>query len=755
MKKCIYAMCIFLLIAINFTGCKSISTNKPDDVITDSDEKSNEEDDEQSTDAPDKKLIPLEEASPEQLSFININKAVSNRVISFNLADTHITSNTVYFNEYIHYIRNSTKILYCEGYDDKYNTDDIQLNIEKEDYNIFDNFETPLTIVRDLPYAEFNGFNEESEIMKVESFNFGYDMWQVKFNGFIKRNDDGKTFNIVIDPAYMYGIPVYHDKEALCKYNINGLNIKADTLDFNCEIDIDMTGENTKENADSFNDIGSEYIYAAIETYRLTVNYTMSSKKTEYSNTGILTKCTPITTNTTDALTKSADLNFSAESKDPNMKTVYDVLISNTDTIINEKTVGVVLLDLDFDTFPELLVSRQSGYTDSEGAFQSAVDTDIYRITDNELKYIDTIYNYHRVMGTLSNVIAAKTLEDGSKAWFNMSYKNRENNKTEDTDYLFALKGDTLEFTEIFRTENIEDPDNPGKTITNYYNFGKKIEFEANEQYDEAAGESTTSSSFGRAILFGNLKEKYCEDMRDSTFNLYSDWIVNLNEYESVSQKELSTRMIHHELAYLVDAYYLGEYSPETYDYNYIFLGGYAKPVIYLYPEKETEVSVSIALNGALTCTYPTYKNGWNVLAGPDGTLINKDDGREYSYLYWEGIGESSWDMSKGFVVKGTDTMKFLQEKLEYMGLTPKELNEFIVYWLPHMQNNKYNLITFQTDIYENSAKLNINPEPDSVLRVFMVYKALDEFAEVQEPKLETFKRNGFTVIEWGGTELK
>jgi len=36
-----------------------------------------------------------------------------------------------------------------------------------------------------------------------------------------------------------------------------------------------------------------------------------------------------------------------------------------------------------------------------------------------------------------------------------------------------------------------------------------------------------------------------------------------------------------------------------------------------------------------------------------------------------------------------------------------------------------------------------------------MVYKALDEFVEVQEPVLSTFERNGFTVIEWGGIEIK
>lgn len=762
MKKYIYAMCIFLLIAINFTGCKSVNTNNPDNVSVDSDKKNNENNDEQSKDISDRNLIPLEEAPPEQLSFININKIINGRLISFNLGDTHISSNSAYFNEYNDFVRNSIKILYCEGYDDKYNTEDIRLSIGKENYDNFQFFETPLTIRQLSPYAVFSGYNEASEIMKVESFNFGYDMWQVDFNAFIKRNVDGKTFNIIIDPAYVYGIPFYHDKEDLCRFNINGLNIKADTLEFNCEIDIDMTGQNTKENIDSFNDIGSDYIYAAIEADSLLVQYKISPNKAEYSNTGVLTKCTPISKDTTDVLTKSTDLDFSSENKDPNMKKVYDSLISNLNTIINEKTVGVVLLDLDFDKFPELLVSRQSGYTDFNGSFQNAVDVEMYRINDNELKYIDTIYNYHRIVGNISNVIAVKTLDDGSKAWFNMSYKNRQNNKVEDTDYLFTLEEDKLVFTEAFRAKIINDPDDAEKTITDYYYFGEKMEFEESTEYLEQRGDTIPlytwkgiTHAYGEWAFFGYLKQDYCEDMRDSTFNLYSDWIANLAEYDTISQKELSTRMIHHELAYLVDAYYLGEYSPKTYSYYFEFLGGFAKPVIYLYPEKETEVSVSLELDGALTCTYPVYKNGWEVIAGPEGTLINKDDGREYSYLYWEGIGESSWDMSKGFVVKGADTIQFLQEKLEYLGLTPKELNEFIVYWLPHMQNNKYNLITFQTDIYENSANLNVSPKPDSILRIFMVYKALDEFAEVQEPVLDTFERNGFAVIEWGGTELK
>ena len=180
-----------------------------------------------------------------------------------------------------------------------------------------------------------------------------------------------------------------------------------------------------------------------------------------------------------------------------------------------------------------------------------------------------------------------------------------------------------------------------------------------------------------------------------------------------------------------------------------------SKPVIYLYPKEERKVSVKLDYNGELTCTYPEYQDGWNVIAKPDGTLTNIKDNREYSYLYWEGVADVNWDMSKGFVVAGSDTARFLQEKLEYMGLTPREYNEFIVYWLPILQKNKYNLITFAGKDYEELAKLTINPEPDSILRIMMLYKPLEESVVVKEQKLEPFTRTGFTVVEWGGIEVK
>lgn len=181
------------------------------------------------------------------------------------------------------------------------------------------------------------------------------------------------------------------------------------------------------------------------------------------------------------------------------------------------------------------------------------------------------------------------------------------------------------------------------------------------------------------------------------------------------------------------------------------------KPVIYLYPTEETAVHVSLDYAGELTVTYPDYgEDGWHVMASPDGTLTDAD-GRQYSYLFWEGVSETEYDFSDAYCVAGEETAAFLQEILPALGLSPREYNEFIVYWLPKMQENPYNLIAFQTSAYTDAAQLHVTPTPDTVIRVFMAYKPLDkavpaaDITDLPTPP----ERNGFTVVEWGGTEIR
>ena len=113
--------------------------------------------------------------------------------------------------------------------------------------------------------------------------------------------------------------------------------------------------------------------------------------------------------------------------------------------------------------------------------------------------------------------------------------------------------------------------------------------------------------------------------------------------------------------------------------------------------------------------------------------------------------GLLSFEEAEDALAKDIDS---LRSKLSEMGMTAREYNEFIVYWLPYMQDNAYNLISFQWENYDESAKLNISPEPDNMLRVFMAFKSIEEPIEVPEQKLPVLEREGFTVVEWGGAEV-
>ena len=112
-------------------------------------------------------------------------------------------------------------------------------------------------------------------------------------------------------------------------------------------------------------------------------------------------------------------------------------------------------------------------------------------------------------------------------------------------------------------------------------------------------------------------------------------------------------------------------------------------------------------------------------------------------------------NFEEGFVIKGSETISFLEEKLEILGLSEKEAEEFIIYWLPELQKNEYNYIRFATiDEINRNMPLEFSVEPDTLIRVLMQYKALDGYTEVKEQKLEKMERKGFTVVEWGGMEI-
>lgn len=181
------------------------------------------------------------------------------------------------------------------------------------------------------------------------------------------------------------------------------------------------------------------------------------------------------------------------------------------------------------------------------------------------------------------------------------------------------------------------------------------------------------------------------------------------------------------------------------------------KPIIYLYPQAETEVTVKVGYPENLTCTYPKYENEWKVIAKPNGDLKDIKTGRNLYALYWEGKNSNNNKVQDGFVVKSEDTIAFLEEKLALLGLNEREANEFIIYWLPELEKSNYNYIRFQTiEEINEYMPLEITPTPDTLIRVLMEYKGLRNSINVNEQALpQTPERNGFVVVEWGGTKIK
>jgi len=186
------------------------------------------------------------------------------------------------------------------------------------------------------------------------------------------------------------------------------------------------------------------------------------------------------------------------------------------------------------------------------------------------------------------------------------------------------------------------------------------------------------------------------------------------------------------------------------------------KPVIYLHSSTPIDVELSLKFKGEMTFSYPNYENGWRVNVSGDD-IYDKVSHSNYPYLFWEGrypyldfvYVENEMN---GFVIKTDTIVSFLENQLAFLGLNRHETTDFITYWAPQMIH--YNFIVAQflmDDVYEKFiAEIVINPKPDSMQRIFMLFKGYDDRPtfEVKPQNFNSFERFGFSVVEWGGSDL-
>ena len=594
------------------------------------------------------------------------------------------------------------------------------------------------SVSRDTVYAD-----------KIEyGYTTNYGSFYV-FNAFVRKDDkysdnkysaddDHDWYEYIIDPMYMHFLqfPMLEQEAKNMKFSVNGTEFYADTVKGH-GIRSSLAGDRLDDSG-----IGDKYVYARVTIHGTDFIYDNiggASCSADICNIEVITE-------DTDSIIKgTAAPMYEAEGSGE----VLNALLSGRDEFLADKAMSFNLIDLDFDGTPEALVQEipEDEYA-LEGPYATA-NTKVYSLKGGAMK----------LLGDFDIVCyepfdKAVYLPTGVKGWHFNDGKDH---------CLLTLNNGTLKVEHI--TESVMVPvDGEEDTVTwDYYYNGRKIELEPVEGDNPFINEYNKDWNYGKFTAYGGI-EYYATGMYEVYDKLYTALDKYFYRLKRYNINALNTDNAGHIRSLPMDDRYIGGMvdayctvrTAETVDmyYGMSFEFAKEKPVIYLYPEEQTDVSVKVdfPFGGELTCTYPEYGEGWNVTAMPDGTLYDSD-GDEYYCLYWEGMTGDVMDDSRGFCVKGSDTADFLREKLMYIGLSAREANEFIIYWLPRMQDNEYNIITLHTADYAASVPLTVSPAPDTQIRVFMTYRASDEPVDIPEQTLPHFDRNGFTLVEWGGGE--
>lgn len=248
-------------------------------------------------------------------------------------------------------------------------------------------------------------------------------------------------------------------------------------------------------------------------------------------------------------------------------------------------------------------------------------------------------------------------------------------------------------------------------------------------------GQTDSSGTIEGLIPFGT--NRFCADTKEG--NSFTTNYTFLDQYSYVVQVVMN------------------QYKQTVIDINSDVYPVAEKPVIYLYPSQTQKINIKVTTREEFTFTYPSYpSDGWSVVVNPDEKIECND--RTYNYLFWEAPipNKSNIDMTEGFIVSSDTVVRFLEHTLSQVGLSDIEQADFITYWAPRLEQNELNFIHFEfNEGYEKYiSNMKISPQPDQLIRVFMVFKPINLSYSHTEQKTPSYYRKGFTVVEWGGSQF-
>ncbi len=130
----------------------------------------------------------------------------------------------------------------------------------------------------------------------------------------------------------------------------------------------------------------------------------------------------------------------------------------------------------------------------------------------------------------------------------------------------------------------------------------------------------------------------------------------------------------------------------------------------------------------------------------PSGFINN-----QYDYLFYEAQIPELMQREYGWKINGIDLSSFFINNLKSLLFVKEEIDDFIEYWIPLLDTTKTYVIYPQfNEELKKIIQLKFSIVPDNLIRVFYLIEESNENINIKTPQIPSFKREGFTVLEWG-----
>ncbi|MBK8805626.1 MAG: hypothetical protein IPO21_02805 [Bacteroidales bacterium] len=173
------------------------------------------------------------------------------------------------------------------------------------------------------------------------------------------------------------------------------------------------------------------------------------------------------------------------------------------------------------------------------------------------------------------------------------------------------------------------------------------------------------------------------------------------------------------------------------------------KPNIYIYPSEQIDLTVKLnfPMGGKVVASIPDYGKGWNITVDTSGMINNT-----YSFLFYESKQPDIWQRSYGWNVQTDKLESFFRQNMTDYGFKGREIEDFIEYWIPRLNDyTSYSIYPQTQSLIEEVIQLDFSKQPENILRLFYVVEGSNQLKDnLTIPTIDSFKREGYFATEWG-----